>query len=115
MQNGFDNFVHSRTLKGMAAGECFIADHAQRKNVGRRRQGLELNLLGRHIEKRPLLRASCVRVGKVSDAEINNLYRIIFHHKYVARLQVAMNQASFVRRLKAAAALRNNFDGALDS
>src|SRR5208282_5330010 len=55
-----------------------------------------------------------MRVGHVGYAEIDDLDRIVFHHENVARLQIAMYQASLMRRLQAAARLGKNPDGALD-
>jgi hypothetical protein len=54
-----------------------------------------------------------VGVAHVSDAEVDDLHRVVFHHEDVARLQVAMHQAPFVGRLQAAAGLAHDVDGAL--
>ena len=56
-----------------------------------------------------------MRIGHVGDAEVDNLDRIVFHHKNVARLEVPVDQTPFVCRLQASAGLRNNPDRALDS
>src|ERR1041385_5609302 len=49
-----------------------------------------------------------MRIHCMGDAEINNLYRVIFHHKNVARFQIAMDQAALMRGLKSATGLRDD-------
>ena len=112
-ENGVNDFVGTRALERVAARHGFVADHAQRKNVRRGRESLQFNLLGRHVEQRPFLRPGSVSIAHVGDAEVDNFYRVIFHHEDVARLYVAMHQAAFVRRLQAAAGLGHDVDGAL--
>jgi hypothetical protein len=48
-----------------------------------------------------------VHIGHVGDAEIDNLYRVIFHHENIARLQVTVHKAALVRRLQSPAHLRH--------
>src|SRR5580700_10734245 len=114
VQNRFDDFVGPSALKWMPAGQRLIADNTQRENVGCRRERLQLDLLRRHVEQSPLLRPRGVGVGHVSHAEVDDLDRVVFHHKDVARLEIAMNQSALVRRLQTAAGLRNDFNGAFD-
>jgi len=109
--DSFDNLVCPGALERLPAGERFVAHHTQRKNVGRRRQRLHLDLLRGHVNQRAFLSAG-VSVGHVRDTEIDDFHRVIFHNKDVARLQVAMHQAALVRRLQASASLRNDFDRA---
>ena len=97
----------------MPPGESFIANYAQRKDVRSRGQGFHLQLLGRHIEQSPLLATRSVRVCHVGHSEVDDLDRVVFHHKNVARLQVAVQQSTLMRRLQAAARLENDFDSAL--
>ncbi len=86
MQNGVDHLIGPGALERVAARHSFVADDAQGKNVGGWGQRLQFDLLGGHVEQRSLLRARGVGVGHVSDAEVDDLHRVVFHHEDVARL-----------------------------
>ncbi len=114
VQNRFHYLIRARTLKRVTTGHGFIADNAERENIGGRRQCFQFDLLGRHVEQCPFLRAGGVGVRHVSDAEIDDLHRVVFHHENIARLQIAVYQSAFVRRLQAAAGLGHDVNRALD-
>ncbi len=59
------------------------------------------------------MRPRGVGIAHVSDAKVDDLHRVVFHHEDVARLYVAMHQAALVGRLQSAAGLGNDVDRAL--
>ena len=50
----------------------------------------------------------------MSDAEIDDLDRVILQHEDVARLDIAMDQPLLVGRLQSAAGLAGDVDGSID-
>ena len=114
IQDGFDHLVRASALERVSTRQGFVANDAQREDVRSSGKRLQLDLLGRHVEQSSLLRARGMGVRHVRHAEVDDLDRIIFHDEDVARLQVAVHQAAFVRRLQAAAGLGHNLDCAFD-
>ena len=48
--DGVDNLLFVGPAEGMPSGQRFVAQHAQRKQIREARQGLTLDLLGRHVQ-----------------------------------------------------------------
>ena len=110
----FDDLPLAGALERAAAREHLIGHHAQREDVGQRRRRLHLEQLRRHEQQGPLLANGSAGAGHVGDAEIDDLHRIVRHHKDIAGLEVAMYQASLMRRAQAAADLCKDINRAFD-
>ena len=115
-QDALDDRVFSGASERLAPRQCLVERHAQRIDVRLDRDRLVLHLLRRHVEQRALVIPGCprARMDRVRHAEVDDLHRIVRHHEDVARLQVAMDEAVFVRGVETAARLGEDLDDAID-
>ena len=108
-----ENCVH-RLYAGVAferalACDHFVEDRAEAENIGTVVKVVSAHLLGRHIAHRAhdgsrlgwmghcrIFARGCP-AGLFCQAEIQNFYPAVFGEKDVVRLQVAVNDAFFVR------------------
>src|SRR5205085_2159146 len=97
-------------LERMSEGDGFKTDHADGEDVRKRRWRLQFHLFRRHIEERAFLAYGGMDIRHVGDTEIDDFHRVVIHDKDVARLQVAVHQATLVRGLEAPARLADDFD-----
>ena len=101
--------VHDRELIVDVVGRCrreqLVDDQADREDVASARHGLPGNLLRRHVPGRPDQRADLGGAGvpELGDAEIEDFQRAFAVHHDVGRLDIAVDDAGFVRVLEAEA------------
>ena len=110
-QNGIADLAIVASLKRPPPRERFVTHRSQREDVREHGGRLELQQFRRHIGQRPAhgrLRGTAVGEG---HAEIDDLYRIVGHDEHVIRLDVAVDQATLVRRLQTAADLIHDLNG----
>ena len=104
-------------VKRAFAGNHFVENGAEGKNVRPVIDRLTAHLLGRHVPGRSHhhacfgrhlkgggVSAASVRLrqGQLGQAEIQNLHPAVAREEKILRLQVAMNNAFFVRRRQSA-------------
>ena len=93
--------------KGTGTGQHFIEDTPEGKDVRARVYIFPLRLLGRHIEdgadgmagqrERHFRGRAAGRTAQLSEAEVEQLHQAALGDHHVARLQVAMHDARFMR------------------
>src|SRR5215471_3448787 len=114
LPDGGANFIGTGTNEWPAASEGFEADDPQGKHVGCCSYRLAFELFGGHVVQRALGSAVRLSARKMSNAKIDDLHRVVLKDKYIAWLDIPVNQPLFMCGVEPAAHLSNNFDGSLD-
>src|SRR5215475_9460343 len=113
LPDGGANFIGIGTNEWPAASERFEADDPQGKHVGCGSYRFAFELFGGHVVQRAL-GSDRLSARKMSNAEIDDLHGVVLKDKYIAGLDIPVNQPLFMSGLKPAAHLNYDFDGSLD-
>ena len=113
VDDGLHNVVVRGAFKWPAAGQSFKGHNPQRRRCRRGgRRGFISTCSGRHVKQGALQAGARAAVRHMRHSEVNNLHRVVFQHDDVGGLDVAVDQALFVRGLQSPASLRDDVDRA---
>jgi hypothetical protein len=107
----------------MHTGEQLVRHHAEREEIGSCCRGCDGELLGGHVGRgadhrsrpRDMRRRELPRVGGVGlgrDTKVEDLHDAVAREEQIFGFDVAVNDAAFVRRAKAARNLREDVERA---
>src|SRR5262245_14706243 len=108
------DFIGCAAIEWSSSCQSFETHHAERKHIGCRRHWSPLELFGRHVVQ-CALGSDCFGAHKVRDAEVDDLYGIVFQNEDIAGFNVSVNKIALVCSLKTATYLTNDVDRPLDS